>query len=142
MTAGRSPTNGLTVGKDLQKALCKLLYLRFCVSSDQRKNAVRPKYYWQFERYFYTSVIVIIIAKKIVTNSFLSPLFSLRKKQKNNQFFSKLVVWEQKIFLFPFIASHTLLQKHAEFNTLFRSMFLHVFCMNILMLISFTQSFT
>ena len=88
-----SSTNVHLIGEDLLRALYKLFYLQFCVSSDQRKNALYQRFYKEFERHFYMKIIVTIIPTILVPNLLLSLFYPFVEAKSKNQVFSKLVVW-------------------------------------------------
>ena len=61
-------------GSSASSALFVLLYLRFCVSSNQWKNTAQQRFYLQFDRRFYMKTIITVIPTNLFTTLFL-PLF-------------------------------------------------------------------
>ena len=66
-----SLTNMVIVGKDLLRTFCKLFYLEYLVSNNQRKNLVQQRLYVLFERHFNMKIIVTLVPTDLVTNQFL-----------------------------------------------------------------------
>ena len=72
--------------------LYRLFYIRFFVSTDQRKNTVQQRFYQKFERDFYMKIIVTVIPTNFVIR-LLPSIFSPFIENKNkDQVFSKLLV--------------------------------------------------
>ena len=69
-------------------------------------------------------IIVTIIPTDLVNNSLLSSFCPFLQTKNKNQFFHKWWSGNEKYFYFLFIASHALLQSHAEFNRLLQMTFL------------------
>ena len=53
---------------------------------------MQERFYKDFERDFYTEIIVTIVSTNLVTNSMLCLFCSLIENKKQNQIFSKLVL--------------------------------------------------
>ena len=75
-----------TVNEELLMAFCKLLYLRFYVSSDQQKNIMQQRLYAPFERNFLIKIVVTLIPKDLVT-IWLYPFFVLSYEAKTKIIF-------------------------------------------------------
>ena len=61
-----SSSNVNIVGGDLLRVFYKLIYSQFCDSSDQCKNTVQLRFYWQFKRYFHMKIIITIIPTYLI----------------------------------------------------------------------------
>ena len=85
-----SATNGQITGEDLLRALYKLFYSRFCVSSDPKKNALYQGFYKEFERHFYMKIVVTIIPTLLVTNSLLFLFCSFVETKKQQSTFQQV----------------------------------------------------
>ena len=108
-------------GEDLLRALYKLFYFRFCVSSDQWKNTVQQRFYKELEIHFCMKIIVTTFPTNLVTNCFYL-FFALSKISKIRITFS--AIWRSgndKYLLLLFIASHPQLQRYSEFNRLLQN---------------------
>ena len=103
-----SSTNVHVIGKHLLRAFYKLFSLRFCVSSDQRKNTVQQRFYKDFDftrtsrnKDFTRTSREILYENNCNHNSYkfsykllaFIPFCSLIEIKNKNQIFSKLVVW-------------------------------------------------
>ena len=80
-----SSSNVNIVGGDLLRVFYKLIYLQFCVSSDQWKYTVSQilcsRLYAKFERDFYMKIIACIIPTNLFTNSLLSFFYPFIEKK-------------------------------------------------------------
>ena len=97
------------VGEDLLRAFSKLFYLQIFVSSDRSKINLQQKFYSQFQRHFYITLVVTLIPENLVTNMLSNLFLSFVEAKGKNQ---------QEYFYFLFRASCALLQRHAKFNKL------------------------
>ena len=61
------------------------------------EKSLKQRFYEEFERDFYTEIIVTIIPANLVAKSLLSHFFPFRETNNKNQVFSNLVVWQQEI---------------------------------------------
>ena len=88
-----SSNNMHIVSEDLLRAFWKLVFLRFCISSDQWKSTMQQRFHKEFEGDFYTKIIVTIFPTNLVRNSLLSLVCPFVEIKKKNQIFGKLVIW-------------------------------------------------
>ena len=121
------------VGKDLLRAFYRLFYLKFCDSSDQwKKHCVTKILLAAWEIFLHENnrnYISYIFGYKF---AFIVFLFISYEPKTRIWFSASWWSTNEKYFFLLFIASRVLLQSHAEFNRLYKGIFLHVIPVRII----------